>query len=98
MTLARRAFLGALVCAPAIVRASSLMPIKTLKPLLEWRRDGGLYVIESVGGLGHPFRLERVASMAPDGVYEVELPLEATYCSLNITGDFFSSPVRMLVT
>lgn len=35
MTLARRSFLtgiGAIVCAPAIVRASSLMPIKVVKP------------------------------------------------------------------
>lgn len=30
--LSRRGLLGAIICAPAIVRASSLMPIKAVRP------------------------------------------------------------------
>lgn len=31
MTITRRGIIGAIICAPAIVRASSLMPIKAFK-------------------------------------------------------------------
>ena len=35
-TISRRIFLGGLLAAPAIVRASSLMPIWTPKPFILW--------------------------------------------------------------
>lgn len=58
-TLTRRAFVGglvALIAAPAIVRASSLMPIKTLEPDFIWLSHDDMMDY-------HPGTIEQIASI-----------------------------------
>jgi len=75
MTTTRRAFLtglgGALIAAPAIVRASSLMPVRGIVMAVEeWTDD--IYLARQVGPFPFILHPDQFADLVVSGAYRID--------------------------